>query len=215
MPIIEKEEIVVSTADRDAQGRQIDAEERPAELQMQTAIPVTVGGEGNLVGALGNGSGVTIEGTALTFASGMSHQCYLCAHFDQHLFRRWKAKMELSPDLEERKQVNFLRAEVLGSGTAAQGPDGDVDVEQVLMSEFGICRAHTEIYKDTIITMKNSGCPDYPGPAGEKLSDSFKPKDRESLVESEDIRSRILSTAQGQVKRRTTRVPLTVFHPKK
>ncbi|MBU0534563.1 MAG: hypothetical protein KJ887_07250 [Candidatus Omnitrophica bacterium] len=215
MPVITNEEVHVSTADRDENGKQIDAEERPAELRMETAIPVSVGQQANVVGALGNGSGVTLEGNALTFASGMAHQCYLCAHFDQRAFRRWKERMELSPDLEDRKQVNFLRAEVLGSGSAALGPDGDIDVEGELMSEFGLCRAIPEIVGDTIIVMKNSGCPTYPGPKGEDLTKCFKPKDRESLTESDNIRDSILTTAQGQVRRRTTRVPLTIFNPKK
>lgn len=219
MPIIKSEEVLVSTHDRDEAGKQIDAEERPAELQQQVPINVTMN-NGDLVGQLQQGSSINRVGTAAEFASGMAHQCVLCRHFDQQTFRRWKKEAELSSDMRLRRELAQLRAIFLESEAHAAfahntGPDGDIDVEGILMSEFGICAAIGEItgIKPTFV-MKNSGCPTYAGPKGEDMTQCFRAIGREEAATADDIRDTILKTAQGQVKRKAFRVPVTIFKPK-
>lgn len=218
MPTIQDEQVLVATHDRNEEGKQIDAEERVAEIKQDIPVNVAMSSGENL-GQLGQGSSINRVGTAGEFASGMAHQCMLCAHFNQSLFRQWKQRVELSSNMRERAELDHLRSLFLESSLHASfahntGPDGDIDVEGTMMSECGICTALSEIMKDTMIVMKNSGCPTYAGPKGEDLTKCFRPIGRTEQAVSDDIRDTILKTAQGQVKRRGYRVPVTIFKPK-
>lgn len=217
MPVIKDENVLVSTDDRNEKGQQVDAEERPAEIKQDIPVNVT-GNSGVLFGQLQNSS-VNRVGTAAEFASGMAHQCMLCAHFNQAAFRCWKERAQLSPDPHERVELDELRALFLESSLHASfahntGPDGDIDVEGTMMSECGLCAPISEITGINTIVMKNSGCPTYPGPQGEDLTKCFRAIGKTEQETADDIRDTILKTAQGKVKRKAYRVPVSIFKPK-
>ncbi|MFA6118139.1 MAG: hypothetical protein WC729_29400 [Sphingomonas sp.] len=235
---LSNDRLSIDTSHRDAQGKQIDPEEKPAERVLDAEIPITVGGGAAGVGAKSaseftNGAvgdrlihkpTVNVAGTALEFAHGHSHRCCLCKNYNNHRFLEWKHRMMLSPNLRERAEVDFLRSKIFdGTVSAPEAADGLPDVEWML-NTFAICDALSSIFKEEHIVTPESGCPDYRGEATVKpelqldFQNLFEPKDADAARISNASYDNILKTAQGApAPRRAERVKVDLskyFTPK-
>jgi hypothetical protein len=214
---IKSDTIVINTSDRDANGKQIDPEEKPAERQMGADIPVLTTGAG-AAGVLPQAS-ITADGTVGQFAMRYKGRCRLCVHFDRKAFLKWKSDVESSGDTERRKVLNALRAQLLSSSDASiadkhQGKDGDLDVEHAL-KEFGLCRVMQELLKDMVFVWPEAGCPET-DPAGIPFKAMFKPRDEDARRESDAGYDGILQAAKsGAPKRKATKINLLDYFAKK
>lgn len=228
---LSNDRLVIDTSHRDEQGKQIDPEEKQAERVLDVAIPVTVGGtpggaagmtasqatNGQVGDQLAHPPQMTFNGTALEFATGHSHRCCLCKHYDNRAFLAWKHQMMLSPRMQDRAEVDFLRSKVLdGTVGGPSGPDGDPDVEYIL-NTFGVCSALTHIFKDTFVVLPDAGCPDYrtdmtlPENLRADYTNLFAPADAEAAKASVNSYDRILKAAQGAAApRRTEKVAVNI-----
>ena len=219
---ISGDQLKVSTADRDENGKQIDAEERTAVRELTTQVDIGLSNNQSVEeythGEASSSKTSTIEtaGTAIEFAMGFRGRCRLCKHFDHAQFLRWKHDVEASGDLKRRAVLNELRGQILGKGYAQmidthQGQDGDLDVEHAL-NEFGICPAMSEVLSDLVFVWPDAGCPTQT-PTGEPFDSLFVPRDAEAEREGTRGYDSILKAAQGTTKRKTRKIDL--FTPKK
>jgi len=212
---VKGERIVVSTNDRDDQGKQIDPEERPLEHTREVSIPLSLSNgqtveqytKGQASGGLaGSVAGVISAGE---FATAARHRCRFCANYDKAAFKKWKADVEASQEPSRMRALNDLRAKIVGT-TAPQvinkhsDPQGELDVEHAL-NEFGICKPLSEILKDMVFVWPDAGCPaTYPN--GLPFEDKFKPRSTDAAKAGAAGYDAILKAAQGQVKRSTKRI---------
>jgi hypothetical protein len=179
---------LIDTAQRDAKGNQIDAEEKRTEQVLETKIPVTLGKKDEEVGGVvpidksvsdftgGKMSGlaipqtVNVVGTAIEFATKTRTRCSLCLNFDNVGFLQWKKRME-EGSKEEWEEVNKIRYQVMDRepeigedgltlGERHIGKDGDFDVEHAL-NECGVCPALREATGEVCVVWPESGCPNH------------------------------------------------------
>jgi hypothetical protein len=198
---VKSDQLAVYPVTRDEQGKQIDPEEAPAQRRLGTDFQVSTS-NGQYLGLLDNGSGITVNGTAIEFAQGFAHQCALCRHFDNPAWLRLYHELEASHTPTHWNWLNNLRGHLLDVRDPQVNEafhdvrENDLDVEAA-MRALGICHAVSELIKDRVVTHPMAGCPlDQPG-FGD-LSYLFTPRDRDSERIGNSVYDTLLKEAQGK-----------------
>lgn len=198
---IDGERLLVNSSPRTPSGEQIDPEERPAERQLATSVPVTLN-TGAQVGDLSK-SEIDFSARAIDFALQRSSQCVHCRWHDKKAWHKVRDAAQLSNDPEARRFLNEVRAELLTTGVVSMSgfaPDlrdpNDIDVEAALAG-FGLCPRLSEIYKGPVWIHEIDTCSGALGPDGGALDVLFEPRDRHAALASVAGYDAVLQAAQG------------------
>lgn len=197
-----------------ATGEKLEPEERPAAVVSPMRVPLTLGLPTQVqqipVAPLTVRSETTYELTAGELAASLRKRCATCAHFDRLGWHKLKREYEHSSRMEHRQFLHDIRATVAAvisteGETDLVGDLEELEVERALL-DCGICRAISEIFtKYTpddpyfMVVASMAGCPDQTkGPAGEDLSQLYKPRDRAAARAAGQAQDVILRMAMGK-----------------
>jgi hypothetical protein len=226
---------LITTAQRNEKGEQVDAEQKRVERIIETKMPVALQAPsepgkapqdlGKTVEEYTGGAAsqfkmpqtVNVVGNAIEFASGMRNRCGLCLNFSNKAFMEWKNRAMWAPKGSElRTAYDGLLGQILqrepeiNANDEHTGRDNDFDADHALNC-CGICLELSAIFKDECIMWPDSGCPDY------RTNDLiepefrvdfghlFKPRDRDAVSTGNAAYDHILKIAQGTPTRRAKR----------
>ncbi len=189
MPIISDDKLVVVPATRDAYGKQIDPEERPAHREMAVVTEISLG---TAVKEMAHDTKVQIEKPAGEMAQELSQICSSCSHWDNAGWQQEYRKNKNDPQF--KKTFDGLRGQILGGNFAGLDPTA---VERVMMG-LGFCQALGATFGFPFTVHPKGSCPEKTGPLGEDCSKFFKARSRRDEKDSLGVRDSILNAAQGR-----------------